>query len=70
MVNESSAVHVLLRKDLGPKLWLTTRDEVPGLLLVHGVGIGDGDELFVAESFGICDVCEVGPRMSEYLVAI
>jgi hypothetical protein len=52
-------VSILGRENGSPELQLAPLDEIPCLLLEHGVVIGDGDELFVAESFRIRDVCEV-----------
>jgi hypothetical protein len=52
-------VNVVGDEDLGPKLRKTTLDEVSGLMLEHGVGVGDGDELVVAETLGERDKGEV-----------
>jgi hypothetical protein len=52
-------VSILGHQNGGPELQLASLDEIPCLLLKHGIVIGDEDELFVVESFRIRDVCEV-----------
>jgi hypothetical protein len=59
LVDELPSVNVVGDEDLGPKLRKTTLDEVSGLMLEHGVGVGDGDELVVAETLGERDKGEV-----------
>lgn len=50
---------IALDENLGPKVGLTTLDEVSRLLLEHRVIVRDGNKLVVAETFSISDVCQV-----------
>lgn len=60
LVDELSSVDVVRDEHLRPEVGQTTLDEVPSLVLEHRVGVGDGDELLVAESLGERDEGEVG----------
>ena len=60
LIDELTSVDVVRDEDLSPKFGKTTLDEVSRLVLEHRVGVGDGDELVVAESFGEGDEREVG----------
>ena len=50
-------MYIVTNKDLGPKLRLTAFNEVTGLLLKHGVVVGDNNKLVIAESLGVGNVC-------------
>ena len=56
LVNELAAMAIARNEDLCPKFWLTVLDKVMSLLIEHGVIIGNGNELFVAESLCVCQV--------------
>ena len=59
LVNKLTAMDVVRNENHGPKLKLTAFDKVASLLLEHGIVVRDSDELFVAETFGVCDIREV-----------
>lgn len=67
MIDQSATVDITWLKDLGPKIGLTPLDEIPRLLLEHGVLVGDRNEFFVAETFRICDIGKVWiPLLAEF----
>ena len=45
-----------MNKNLGPKLGITTLDEISGLLLEHGIVVGNQDKFVVAKAFRISDI--------------
>ena len=59
LIDELSTMDIIGNKNLRPELELTTLDEVTGLLLEHGVLIGDRDELFIAEALRVRNVGEI-----------
>ena len=52
-------MNVITNENLGPKLWLTTLDEITSLLLEHRVLVGDGNELIIAEALSVCNVSQI-----------
>lgn len=60
LIDELTAVCVVLHEDLRPEFRLTTFDKITGLLLEHRVVVGDRNKLVVAEAFGISDVGQIG----------
>ena len=59
-------MHIVGNENDGPKLELTTFDDISRLLLEHGVIIRDRNELFIAEAFRLCDTFKVRSRFSQY----
>jgi len=54
LVNELTSVHAVGNGNLNPQLRVATFDEVTSLLLEHrGVVVANGDQLIVAEAFGV-----------------
>ena len=53
-------MHVVMDKDLCPKLRLTTLHEIASLLFEHRVFIRNGNELIVTEAFCVGDVRQIG----------
>ena len=45
-----------MNENLGPKVGFTALDEISGLLLEHGVVIGNRDKFVVAKTFRISDI--------------
>jgi hypothetical protein len=60
LIDQLATVNVVCNKDLRPQLGNTTLDQIARLLFEHGVLIGDRNQLLVAETLGIRNVCEVG----------
>lgn len=52
-------MNIVGTEDLSPQFKTTPLDEVPRLVLEHRVVVRDGDQLVVAESFGVGDVGEI-----------
>ena len=52
-------MHIVFFQDRRPQLWLTTQNQVAGLMLVHRVIVGDGDKLRITEALGVCNVGQV-----------
>jgi len=48
---------IVRNEDLSPEIGLTTFDEVASLLFEHRVVVGDSNELVVAKTFGVGNVC-------------
>jgi hypothetical protein len=46
-------------EDLGPKIQLTSLDEITGLMFEHRIIISDRDKLVVAESLRVGNVGEI-----------
>jgi len=59
LVNKSTTMDIVMNENLGPKVRLTALDEIPGLLLEHGVVVGNRDKFIIAKTFGISDVSKV-----------
>jgi hypothetical protein len=59
LVDEGALVEVVVVENLRPEFEPSPLDEVTSLVLEHLVVVGDGDELVVAEAFGVGDVGEV-----------
>jgi hypothetical protein len=53
-------MNVVRDKNLCPQLWNTTLNQIACLLFEHGVLVRDRNQLLVAETLGIGNVCEVG----------
>jgi hypothetical protein len=47
---------IVMNENLSPKVGFTALDEISGLLLEHGVVIGNGDKFVVAKTFGISNI--------------
>jgi hypothetical protein len=47
---------IVMNKNLGPELGITALDKISGLLLEHGVVIGNRDKFIVAKAFRISDI--------------
>ena len=52
-------MHIIPNKDLGPQVRLTAFNQIPSLLLEHRVVVGDANELVIAETLSISNVCEI-----------
>ena len=59
LVDKLTTMNILRNKDLCPKLWLSSFNQVTSLLLEHGVVVGNDDKLVVAEPFSIRNVGQV-----------
>lgn len=59
LVDKLTTMNILGNKDLCPKLWLSTFNQVTSLLLEHGVVVGNDNKLIVAEPFRIRNVGQV-----------
>jgi hypothetical protein len=47
---------IVMNKNLSPKLRITARNEISGLLLEHGVVIGNRDKFVIAKDFRVNEI--------------
>jgi len=59
LVDKRTTMDIVMNKNLGPEVGFTALDEISGLLLEHGVVIGDGDKFIVAKTFGISNIGQI-----------
>jgi hypothetical protein len=52
-------MHIVWYKNLRPKVWLSTFDEITSLLLEHRILVGNSNEFIIAEAFRVRNVGEV-----------
>lgn len=59
LIDQSATVEIVIREHLRPEVEFAAFDEVTSLLFEHGILIRDSNQLFVAETFCIGNVCEI-----------
>jgi len=67
LIDQSTTMDIVWLENLSPKIRLAPLDEIPRLLLEHGVLIGDRDEFVVTEALCVRDVGKVWiPLLAEF----